>query len=698
MGATDITDVISTIDWDRPDTVNGDGTRVFSVRCRMPFTVPTVSGSERITEVSQDARAVSLDDVAQELGVSLRDLSDIGHNGDGGQPERVLPDDGDGIILPDTATGDPGTDDEVTFSDTLVSGIASSTSVDFYGTEMSMRALKLMAVQMIRDGGIVYLPRHNYGMGGAVEWDEVIGRTIHAEVVPAESVARAYNEAEGQFILRVTIQLYEDEPLAQALVRRIQRGEGIGQSIGGWFTHLQVIQSEDGEVERVIVQGVELDHLAVTRAPANPDSVGIVSLRSVIQDSAREHRVRTLTERVHEGQTVCATRSIVTQVQSQMEERHVVSVEDNGDGTASIRLVIHHMDEDTEDGGRGGYLEDEDRSVSPSLRMVTNFADLPLADVDTMWSWDTAAANAVLGDPDSPNWERFARAHIWMDPENTETREGYKLPIAQMFDGTLRVVFRGVVAAMAAVNGARGGVDIPEGDRRDAYDHLTRYYEKFDRDPPEYMASLPANLDTRSETRNDAGDDARRSAVQELSTLVPDTTGSPPEERTMNEQELSAIQQVLRDAVSEATAPLIERVTALESTTETPDPETPPNQDDLIVQERTAREAAEERARIAEAALAEANRRPMRVGRSVVPSIPQGPAAHTVANSLVERTRTSHPTVAAIAERSVDTITDSDQPGTTVTRRDLEGVLRSLLTAAEADGIITDPNHRAVWQ
>lgn len=716
MGATDITDVISTIDWDKPDTVNGDGTRVFSVRCRMPFTVPTVSGSERITQVSQDARAVSLDDVAQELGVSLRGLSDIGHNGDGGQPERVLPDDGDGIILPDTATGDTGSDDEVTFSDTLVSGIASSTSVDFYGTEMSMRALKLMAVQMIRDGGIVYLPRHNHGMGGAVEWDEVIGRTIHAEVVPAESVARAYNEAEGQFILRVTIQLYEDEPLAQALVRRIQRGEGIGQSIGGWFTHLQVIQSEDGEVERVIVQGVELDHLAVTRAPANPDSMGIVSLRSIIQDSAREHRVRTLTERVHEGQTVCATRSIVTQVQSQMDERHVVSVTDNGDGTASIRLVIHHMDEDTEertmddeddrmmedDEDRAGHEDDEDRGTGPkkkrAIRMVTNFADLPLADVDTMWSWDTAAANAVLGDPDSPNWERFARAHIWVDPENMETREGYKLPIARMFDGTLRVVFRGVVAAMAAVNGARGGVDIPEGERRDAYDHLTRYYEKFDRDPPEYMASLPGTLDTRTETRNDASDDARRSAVQELSTLVPDTTGSPPEERTMNEQELSAIQQVLRDAVSEATAPLIERVTALESATETPEPVNPPNQDDLIAQERTAREAAEERARVAEAALAEANRRPMRVGRSVVPSIPQGPAAHTVANSLIERTRAGHPTVAAIAERSVDTITDSDQPGTTVTRRDLEGVLRSLLTAAEADGIITDPNHRAVWQ
>ena len=39
---------------------------------------------------------------------------------------------------------------------------------------------------------------------------------------------------------------------------------------------------------------------------------------------------------------------------------------------------------------------------------------------------------------------------------------------------------------MAALLGARGGVDIPEDERRAVYNHIVRYYEKFDKEPPEF--------------------------------------------------------------------------------------------------------------------------------------------------------------------------------------------------------------------
>ena len=41
---------------------------------------------------------------------------------------------------------------------------------------------------------------------------------------------------------------------------------------------------------------------------------------------------------------------------------------------------------------------------------------------------------------------------------------------------------------MAAVLGARGGVDIPESDRKKAYNFLAGYYKKLDREVPEFHA------------------------------------------------------------------------------------------------------------------------------------------------------------------------------------------------------------------
>ena len=43
------------------------------------------------------------------------------------------------------------------------------------------------------------------------------------------------------------------------------------------------------------------------------------------------------------------------------------------------------------------------------------------------------------------------------------------------------------MAAMnALVSGARGGVDIPEKDRRAVYDHLAKHYADFGKEPPDY--------------------------------------------------------------------------------------------------------------------------------------------------------------------------------------------------------------------
>jgi hypothetical protein len=314
---------LDSVDWHTPDEVGEDGSRLWNIRCRVPFSGPTPGIAS----------------------IARRD----GH-GDS-EEERVIIDDGDGVLLDPEADGDPLGVDEVDLDEPMLSGIASSTSVDFFGTEMSLRALKQMAAQMIADGGVPYLPRHNLGAGGAIEWDSVIGRTIHAEVVPVEAdqLRSPKNPGETHFLLRVTTALYDDEPLSRSLVKRISRGEKIGQSIGGWFTQLQVMQNDDGDVERVIVLGVELDHLAVTRAPANPDAIGLVSLRSAISERSRSARVDALVETLGE-EPVSVPESLLPAIRSRVasDERHVLAVVDHGDGTVSVRYVIAHDDETEE--------------------------------------------------------------------------------------------------------------------------------------------------------------------------------------------------------------------------------------------------------------------------------------------------------------------------------------------------------------
>lgn len=113
----------------------------------------------------------------------------------------------------------------------------------------------------------------------------------------------------------------------------------------------------------------------------------------------------------------------------------------------------------------------------------------PKAPRDRDWNWDgTDKMDRLI----ERGWDTVATAHTWYDPDADpehhppHEKGAYKLPHHELIDGELKVVWRGVVAAMTVVNGARSGVDIPEADRRNAYEHLAAHYGEFDEEPPEY--------------------------------------------------------------------------------------------------------------------------------------------------------------------------------------------------------------------
>ncbi|ROS26116.1 hypothetical protein [Cellulomonas sp. PhB150] len=116
---------------------------------------------------------------------------------------------------------------------------------------------------------------------------------------------------------------------------------------------------------------------------------------------------------------------------------------------------------------------------------VTSFGDLPLADRDR--AWDGAGAEkrvrAWADAQDEPN-AKYRDAHVWYDADAKENFTGYKLLIADVIDGRLKAVPRGVFAAAAVMQGSRGGVDLPDKDRDRVKSHLAKYYAKLDETPP----------------------------------------------------------------------------------------------------------------------------------------------------------------------------------------------------------------------
>ncbi len=108
---------------------------------------------------------------------------------------------------------------------------------------------------------------------------------------------------------------------------------------------------------------------------------------------------------------------------------------------------------------------------------VIPYKRTPLAPMDTPWDAGAEVREASVED--------LKIMCAWYDEENPDVKYSYKLPHHKA-RGQHACVWRGVVAAMAALFGARGGVDIPEADRKGVYDHLAKHYQDFGKEPPEF--------------------------------------------------------------------------------------------------------------------------------------------------------------------------------------------------------------------
>lgn len=112
------------------------------------------------------------------------------------------------------------------------------------------------------------------------------------------------------------------------------------------------------------------------------------------------------------------------------------------------------------------------------VKAAIPYKKTPKADEGETWDGAAEVAKADVED--------LKMMCAWYDEENPDVKSSYKLPHHKA-DGEYTLVWRGVLAAMnALVSGARGGVDIPEGDRRAVYEHLAKHYADFGKEPPDF--------------------------------------------------------------------------------------------------------------------------------------------------------------------------------------------------------------------
>lgn len=88
------------------------------------------------------------------------------------------------------------------------------------------------------------------------------------------------------------------------------------------------------------------------------------------------------------------------------------------------------------------------------------------------------------GTKDQMEWDNYIDGFTWHNEVETNDFTSYKLPHHDVVDGNFMTVFNGVVAAMEALNGERGGVEVPEDDRQKVWEHLADHYRQFDQEPP----------------------------------------------------------------------------------------------------------------------------------------------------------------------------------------------------------------------
>lgn len=285
------------------------------------------------------------------------------------------------------------------------------------------------------------------------------------------------------------------------------------QKLAGVWEPSSVSVDESGQIRGDLVV-LQKEHWLLEVAEKMPSALKAsvntwVTGRQADGDIAKQG-YKYIVERVHAMDSVdIVTRGGTTislfQSEREAKEMYLSTARCGGCGSDLIKILKQETVEGEVVSGSAcplcGAVEAVHGLVENITQEITAARDLPLAPADQ--PWDGAAAEkrvrAWAGGPskEAIDWSKYGKAFMYHDREMGADFGAYKLGFADVLDGELRAVWNGVRAVMAVLNGARGGVDISEDDRRAVYRVVSRYYRAFDKEPPALAARMAAEDETK---------------------------------------------------------------------------------------------------------------------------------------------------------------------------------------------------------
>lgn len=153
-----------------------------------------------------------------------------------------------------------------------------------------------------------------------------------------------------------------------------------------------------------------------------------------------------------------------------------------------IAAIRRHLAAGVESGdlvriARGLYVAATDLNRDDLAAAVSGATDLPIAGRDVEWDGPAAQKRVfewATGEDGTVDTGKVGQAFLWLDPDgDPQTQAAWKLGFADLIDGELRIIPRGVFAVAAVLEGARGGADIPADDQDAIRDKVTTLYRKI---------------------------------------------------------------------------------------------------------------------------------------------------------------------------------------------------------------------------
>ena len=158
-----------------------------------------------------------------------------------------------------------------------------------------------------------------------------------------------------------------------------------------------------------------------------------------------------------------------------------------------------------------GTLSAKQLELDIDAKRVIPYKATPTTDM----AWNGPKTVASIPDDLAPAKMRAMFAYVDADAD-PDAKGSYKFP-HHMWDGKVGDAnIRACVSGIAALNGARGGTNIPDADRKGVYNHLAKHLNSADIEPP------PLKSADEALSRRDEEEERRRRRYQQYEDAITD--------------------------------------------------------------------------------------------------------------------------------------------------------------------------------